>query len=723
MTSSAANSIAGEQALADARLYLKCLDPAAAAFTFLTRDDKLLETGKPREDRALLKQLHGSFDDVLPTLLELNKRGAGVFVAVNRTDFKGRRRSNITAARALWHDQDTANVEPLLPQNAEPNFVVETSPGKKQRIWLVEEGLTLERCADAMRTMVEKHHSDPNAALLTQVLRLPGFWHNKRTPHLVRILSGISADMGAPCRWSPERLLTQFPPTQKVKAALGETREPGEQWNAERVRDALKHVPQTAESALVGDYEHWLKIGMALHHGSNGAAEGLELWHDWSEAQADKYESDMLDYKWSTFRSEGDSKVTLGSLYSAARKGGWHDTAPAEAFTKALLALEAARDQQARGFKTDSEINISDAIEKRKKALVRGLLSPKNIAVIYGESGSGKTFFALDLVWHLVLGRNWHGHRVRRRVACLYVNLEGEEGFDERIKAAEDKHGNSGGYFNRLDVPGVWLGKGDSPEEKALSHYSMERIKEAANGIEAKLGVPVELIIIDTLRQAMAGDDENSTETMMHFIRKRMHKLRDDTGAAVMVIHHTNKTGTMAGNNSLKGACDWRVRIDVNNNLHTATVDKNKNGEEGKLFDYRREKVHLGVWDDDGEIVPVESCVIRQVVEPPNAAQAFGVPELVQAGVRGMVDGEQKHLSRVVADAMKWDAATRSGADKSKQLSLPQARKLIQETFAGGAVSIGTATYYFDNNNTKDGGVITCRIPKVNGESVPATQH
>lgn len=316
-----------------ARYFLECLDPTATSFTFLTRDDKLREDGKPRGDFSLLRQLHGTFNDLLPTLTDLNTRGAGVFVAVNRTDLKGRRRSNLVGcARALWHDQDAANVEPMLPQAAPPSLIIETSPGKKQRLWIVSEGLSLEDCSTCMRTLVAKHHSDPNAALLTQVLRLPGFWHHKRTPHLVRILGGSMEVAGFGGPYAPAELLEAFPPTSKLTPARGAQREPGADWDVERVRDALKHVPVAvpakADDSESADYMYWLKIGMALHHGSNGADEGLELWHDWSEQQADKYDSDVLDDKWHGFRSTGDMNVTLGTLFHSAKENGWTPPKP-----------------------------------------------------------------------------------------------------------------------------------------------------------------------------------------------------------------------------------------------------------------------------------------------------------------------------------------------------------------------------------------------------------
>ena len=59
--------------------------------TFQTFDDV-----KGRHARHLVHVLHGTLDQHLPLLTELNGRGAGVFFTVNETDLKGRETKNIT---------------------------------------------------------------------------------------------------------------------------------------------------------------------------------------------------------------------------------------------------------------------------------------------------------------------------------------------------------------------------------------------------------------------------------------------------------------------------------------------------------------------------------------------------------------------------------------------------------------------------------------------------
>ena len=54
--------------------------------------------------------------------------------------------------------------------------------------------------------------------------------------------------------------------------------------------------------------------------------------------------------------------------------------------------------------------------------------------MLYGDSNCGKSFFALDLAYHVAAGHCWFGNRVKAGDA-LYVAAEGGRGFSKRIAA------------------------------------------------------------------------------------------------------------------------------------------------------------------------------------------------------------------------------------------------------------------------------------------------
>src|SRR4051794_20235136 len=55
--------------------------------------------------------------------------------------------------------------------------------------------------------------------------------------------------------------------------------------------------------------------------------------------------------------------------------------------------------------------------------LVEGTLAAGGMSVIYGESGSGKTYLVLDLACRLSLGWDWLGRRTRKSLV-VYVAAE-----------------------------------------------------------------------------------------------------------------------------------------------------------------------------------------------------------------------------------------------------------------------------------------------------------
>ena len=65
---------------------------------------------------------------------------------------------------------------------------------------------------------------------------------------------------------------------------------------------------------------------------------------------------------------------------------------------------------------------------------VEGLFIDGAMSVIYGESGCGKTFFALDRALHVAAGIPWRGREVDRG-GVLYLALEGSHGIRNRVAA------------------------------------------------------------------------------------------------------------------------------------------------------------------------------------------------------------------------------------------------------------------------------------------------
>jgi hypothetical protein len=94
-----------------------------------------------------------------------------------------RTKNNIREIRHLYLDLDTDGHEAVQsirksPEVPAPNFVLDTSPDKRQVVWRVE-GFDREQAESMLRAMADQFGGDSAATDSTRVLRLPGFTNRK----------------------------------------------------------------------------------------------------------------------------------------------------------------------------------------------------------------------------------------------------------------------------------------------------------------------------------------------------------------------------------------------------------------------------------------------------------------------------------------------------------------------------------------------------------------
>jgi hypothetical protein len=143
-------------------------------FTFQTLDDD-----QTRKDYHLNKRLRGRLGRVAEKLEQLNQRGAGVYVTVNKIRSGPRTATNVTGVRALFVDLDGAPLDPARKWQLAPHIIVESSPGKFHVYWRVDGSVRLEDFSTLQRKLASVFDSDPSVCDLPRILRLPGAWHQK----------------------------------------------------------------------------------------------------------------------------------------------------------------------------------------------------------------------------------------------------------------------------------------------------------------------------------------------------------------------------------------------------------------------------------------------------------------------------------------------------------------------------------------------------------------
>lgn len=125
--------------------------------------------------------------------------------------------------------------------------------------------------------------------------------------------------------------------------------------------------------------------------------------------------------------------------------------------------------------------------------------------------------------------------------------------------------------------------------------------------ISGEIGLPLALVIFDTLSRSIPGGDENKSEDMTRVI-EAADAIRDELGAATAIVHHTGKDTQRGarGHSSLFGAADTVISVIDK----VATVEKSRDGLQGDQFPFALDVVELGT-DADGDAVT--TCVVRHL--------------------------------------------------------------------------------------------------------------
>jgi AAA domain len=266
-------------------------------------------------------------------------------------------------------------------------------------------------------------------------------------------------------------------------------------------------------------------------------------------------------------------------------------------------------------------------------ALVDGVLFMNSLAMLYGPSGIGKSFLAVDIALHVAHGNWWRGRPVTGG-PVLYVAAEGAAGLGLRIKAWETHH-----RTHHETHPVEWLPWAVNIHDPAWAAALADVVAERK---------PV-LVVLDTFARCAVGAEENSARDV-GVIVAHLDAIRRAGGCCVLIVHHTGKDGGAGarGSTALKGAMDTEIELTGESARFTMRNTKQKDAAEAS-------PMHLGLVAVEG----THSVVIdrAQPLDPDDlsagvaatldALVAVDVPEGVPASVwKGAVDAPERSFYR-----------------------------------------------------------------------------
>lgn len=218
--------------------------------------------------------------------------------------------------------------------------------------------------------------------------------------------------------------------------------------------------------------------------------------------------------------------------------------------------------------------------------LIEGLLVMGKLTVTYGDSNSGKTFWALAMAAHIVMGRDFFGRKVDPGLV-VYLASEAPGSIRSRMQAMKKFYGHDLADFAMVPLPmNFYDGDGDAND-----------VIDLVQAISELKGKPVRLIIGDTLARMSAGANENSGEDMGP-VMARFDRVAQATKAALHIIHHNGKDQAKGsrGWSGIRAHIDTEIEVAEKDGIRSASVTKQRElPGKGEMIYFRLEVVEMGI--------------------------------------------------------------------------------------------------------------------------------
>lgn len=274
--------------------------------------------------------------------------------------------------------------------------------------------------------------------------------------------------------------------------------------------------------------------------------------------------------------TEAAKKLGRGQViappFPAGQKGDWNDYA-------IIHGAKAVKTLLVREFK-QLFIDVNSMATTEPEFLIDGVIETPCTGMVFGASGCGKSFFTMDLAFHVATGRPWLGKAIKTG-PVFYICGEGRHGVPRR-KMAWEQHNGCKVPSGRFMVSDLRLSF--EPEAVAEMVTCIDHLAES-------IGTP-RLIIVDTMARALPGnaDENNARDTNLFF--NECDRLQSKYNCCVLVVHHSGHSDSKRarGSSAIKGVLD--VEIMLNNGVIEWT--KTKDMEPHPPIKYELKKVFYG---------------------------------------------------------------------------------------------------------------------------------
>ena len=566
--------------------------------------------GNPMIEVRALKENSGTnvarfaldwIDDAAQHAQAMNDAGRNIYMCINPVDGdseieagKGAKDTDILAAFHCFADADTDGAMQNILSFAGPKFTMSVKTGtvpfmRGHCYWRLEEPVfNLEAWRDAQKSIATSLKTDAVVINPSRIMRVAGTvsWPSEKkqekgyTNELVTMRTQFSTDRD-PVPF--ERMMRAFPAVKGVETSTSDT-----PFNIDLGKQAMDRE-MAQQSIMQGEDWHHNVVRLVASYVAKGLADA-EIHAITDNFTQPPYTVD-------------DTRREVQQAIDGARDKGWTPEpklTPQEVLAQPqpqgfdIATQPAATEPKPRSpifWAADAKPVLSSSY------LIKGWLGTEQMSVVYGPSNVGKSFFTLDMAFHLAAGKDWQGCKVKQG-AVLYLATEGGNAFKNRVYALMQEH-------ETKDVP---LAIRPAPVDLLRPEADLKELAELCEDIEKTHG-KIAMIVIDTLSRAMAGGNENGPEDMTAFINN-VDALRNHTKAHTLIVHHTGKDTAQGarGHSSLRAATDTEIELENNDGLRVATATKQRDMEPKQPIVFQL-KVHELGQDADGDAVT--TCTIQ----------------------------------------------------------------------------------------------------------------
>jgi hypothetical protein len=252
--------------------------------------------------------------------------------------------------------------------------------------------------------------------------------------------------------------------------------------------------------------------------------------------------------------------------------------------------------------------------QKPIKWIIEQLIAEGSLSVFYGEPGSKKTYALISLAVCVALGKNWLGHESHPCNVLIIDEESGERRLTLRIGAA---------------LRGE-LGEEDTPlEYVSLAGFKLDNKDDISEFQTLIADRDCGLVIVDALADIMEGDENSKQDTQP--VLSALRLIAESTNTAIIVIHHSNKSGGYRGSSAIKGALDLMVKIDSENDSNWINFKSEKvRDAEGVKF------AGVATWTEDQFYLSEAEGIEKTQSKPPS--QQYVIDYLSENGASSVSD-------------------------------------------------------------------------------------